>query len=147
MTGQVFVDSNVLVYRHDIVNPEKQARAAAWMEYLWRSRQGRLSMQVLQEFYVNVTQKLKPGLDRASARQEIRDLTAWRPLLISSFTLLAAWELQDQYRLSWWDSLIVATAQAGGCSLLLTEDLQHGQDFAGLRVTSPFVEDPPDPAS
>jgi predicted nucleic acid-binding protein len=144
MTVPVFVDSNVLIYCHDTANPEKQARASAWIEYLWKSRRGRLSIQVLQEFYVNVTQKVKPGLDRSRARQEISALTAWRPMLNNSFALLAAWDLQDRYDLSLWDSLVVAAAQNSGCGLLLTEDLQHDQDFNGLRVVSPFLESPPD---
>jgi predicted nucleic acid-binding protein len=143
MTGPVFVDSNVLIYCHDSGAPEKQARASAWMQYLWRSRRGRLSLQVLQEFYVNATQKLKPGLNRALARKEIQDLTAWRPVLNNSFVLWAAWDLQDRFGLSLWDSLIVAAAQASGCRILLTEDLQHGQDLEGLRVTNPFLESPP----
>jgi hypothetical protein len=64
MTALFFVDSNVLIYRYDAAAPAKQSRANLWMDYLWHSRRGRLSIQVLQEFYVNVTQKVKPGLSR-----------------------------------------------------------------------------------
>lgn len=61
---RTFVDTNVLVYARDISEPEKQRRASEWLAHLWRSREGRLSVQVLQEYYVTLTQKLKPGLPR-----------------------------------------------------------------------------------
>jgi predicted nucleic acid-binding protein len=144
MTGPFFGDSNVLIYCYDSATPEKQARASLWMDYLWRFRCGRLSVQVLQEFYVNVTQKAKPGLDRAKARQVIRDLTAWRAVVNNSFALLVAWDLQDRYELSLWDSLIVAAAHESSCQVLLTEDLQHGQDLGGVVVVNPFLETPPE---
>lgn len=142
MTAPVFVDSNVLVYRHDTADPQKQGRAEAWLAHLWRTRNGRLSTQVLQEFYINVTKKLKPGLSRQAAREEIRDLIAWGPVSVDADVIEAAWVIQDRFGLSFWDSLIVAAAQACGCRYLLTEDLQHGQDLNGIRVTNPFLEDP-----
>lgn len=142
MTAPVFVDSNVLLYRHDTADPEKQAAAEAWLAHLWRARSGRLSLQVLQEFFVNATQKLKPGLDRRTAREEIRDLRAWRPLSATLDTLEAAWGIQDRFGFSFWDSLIVASAQAAGCRYLLTEDLQHGQELESVQVVSPFLVRP-----
>ena len=114
MTGPVFVDTNVLLYGRDASEPEKQRKASAWIAHLWSSRQGRLSIQVLQEFYLTVTQKLKPGMDREAARNDVRSLTAWRPLSIDSTTLERAWAAQDRHRLSFWDALIVSTAQVGG---------------------------------
>src|SRR4051794_27307893 len=80
MTAPVFVDTNVFLYRHDSAKPEKQEAATVWLAHLWQSHRGRLSMQVLQEFYLNATQKLKPGLDRKVARQEVQDLMTWRPI-------------------------------------------------------------------
>lgn len=142
MTALVFVDSNVLLYRHDSADPGKQEAAAAWLARLWQSRTGRLSLQVLQEFYVNATQKLKPGLDRRLAREEVLDLRAWRPFTVSVDTVETAWRFQDRFGLSFWDSLIVATAKAGGCRYLLTEDLQHGQDLDGVEVLNPFLVRP-----
>jgi len=143
MTALFFVDSNVLIYCHDSASPAKQSRAKQWIDHLWSARRGRLSIQVLQEFYVNVTQKVKPGLDRSRARQEISALTAWHAVVNNSLALLAAWDIQDRYGLSLWDSLIVAAAQATGSGFLLTEDLQHGQDFEGVVVVNPFLEAPP----
>ena len=134
----VFVDTNVLVYARDASDPEKQAAGAAWIEHLWTSAGGRLSLQVLQEYYVTVTRKLEPGLTANEARDDIRDLAAWRPVRIDEAVVEAAWRLEDRYELSFRDSLIVATAQAAGCQTLLTEDLQHGLEVDGLRIADPF---------
>ena len=78
----VFVDTNVLVYARDASDMGKQAIAAAWMEHLWTSASGRLSVQVLQEYYVTMTRELDPGLSAEEAREDVRDLAAWRPLRI-----------------------------------------------------------------
>lgn len=134
----VFVDTNVLVYARDASEPEKQPVALAWIERLWREQRGRLSYQVLHEFYVTVTGKLDPGLPSDDARQEVRALLAWRPLSPDQATLSRAWEVQDRYGFSFWDASIVAAAQLSGCGLLLTEDLQDGQELDGLRVVDPF---------
>ena len=134
----VFVDTNVLVYARDASDLEKQATTAAWMEHLWTSAMGRLSVQVLQEYYVTVTRKLQPGLPTDEAREDVRDLAAWRPVRIDEAIADSAWRVEDRFRLSFWDSLIVAAAQAAGCEALLTEDLQHDLVIDGLRVTDPF---------
>jgi predicted nucleic acid-binding protein len=99
---------------------------------------GRLSLQVLQEYYVSVTHKLKPGMEHDAARRDVRDLWHWVPASSGVGLLEAAWTLQDQFRLSWWDALVLASAQLAGCHTLLSEDFQHGQQFGAVRVTSPF---------
>ncbi len=142
MSDRVFVDTNVLVYARDSAEPDKQARASAWVEYLWRQRTGRLSFQVLNEYYVTVTAKLTPGLDRVAARADVRSLMAWDPIQPRLESLEAAWQLLDRYGLSWWDAQIVAAAQHARCSVLLSEDLQHGQVLAGVEVRSPFRSAP-----
>lgn len=134
----VFVDTNVLVYARDASDPEKQAAAAAWMQHLWASAGGRLSLQVLQEYYVTVTRELDPGLTADEARDDIRDLAAWRPIRIDEAVVEAAWRLEGRYELSFWDSLIVAAAQAAACEAILTEDLRHGLEVDGLRIADPF---------
>ncbi len=142
MTAPIFVDTNVLLYARDASEPEKQPVAAAWLEALWHDRTGRLSVQVLQEYYAVATRKFKPGLPRAEARADIRNLVAWQPIAIDEGVLEMAWGVQDRFGLSWWDALIVAAAKRGGCRWLLTEDLQHGQDLDGVEVVSPFVVEP-----
>lgn len=140
MTALVFVDTNVLIYALDSGDLKKQKLAQAWRRELWNSGAGRISFQVLQEFYVNVAQKWPNA--RSQAREEVRDLLAWRPVRVDGELLDRAWLIQDRYQLSFWDSLIVAAAKAASCSYLLTEDLQDGQEFDGLRVLSPFFNDP-----
>lgn len=142
MTGPVFVDSNVLVYARDAAHKDKQRRAAAWMAELWRSRSGRLSIQVLSEYYVTVTQKLQPGLDKETARQDVRALFAWKPVSLETRLLEQAWRAQDRYGFSYWDALIVGAAHAGACHYLLTEDLQDQQRIGDLVVVNPFRSAP-----
>jgi predicted nucleic acid-binding protein len=144
MSVKVFVDTNVLVYARDASEPDKQSRAADWMATLWERRAGRLSYQVLQEFYITVTGKLAPGLDKELARRDVRALGAWRPMAADLRFLERAWLLQDRFRIPWWDALIVAAAQLSACQYLLSEDLQEGLDFGNLRVISPFLQRPED---
>lgn len=142
MPDLVFADTNVLVYARDAAQAEKQARAAAWMRHLWEAQTGRLSVQVLQEFYLTVTTKLQPGMTPEDARREVRALLTWGPLVVGAPELEAAWVLQDRFGLSWWDALIVGAAQAAACRILLTEDLPDGQELDGVRVVDPFTHEP-----
>ncbi len=138
----VFVDANVLVYSRDASEPEKQPLAVEWLAFVWRTRTGRLSFQVLHEYYVTVTGKLKPGLDPEAARQDVRNLLQWAPVRLDAAALEGAWAIQSRYRLSFWDSLIASTAQIAGCDVLLTEDLQDGLLVDRLRVVNPFEHRP-----
>ena len=143
MTATVFVDTNVLVYSRDASELPKQKQAMAWMARLWSEQTGRLSFQVLNEFYVTVTKKLQPGMDLHSAREDVRFLLAWRPIPTDARVVESAWRIQDRYRLSWWDALIVSAAQLIDCRYLLTEDLQENRNFGNLEVINPF-HTPPD---
>ena len=138
----VFVDTNVLVYLRDARDAAKQKAAARWMAELWETRSGRLSVQVLHEYYVTVTAKLMPGLAVDDARDDVVALRSWAPLPPSAELTEAAWTEQDRWGFSFWDSLIVAAARSLGCGVLLTEDLSHGQELAGIRVVSPFRQEP-----
>jgi len=113
------------------------------MDRLWRERSGVLSRQVLREYYAVVTRKSGVALDRQIARQDVRDLSSWLPDKVSEAEPLEeAWMVQDRYGLSFFDSLIVASAQISGCGLLLTEDLQDGQRLGRLQVLNPFTSSP-----
>jgi predicted nucleic acid-binding protein len=142
MTDAVFVDTNVLVYSRDQSESSKQPRADSWRKALWRSRAGRLSVQVLQEYYVTVTRKLSPGMPRQRARQEVADLVLWQPVELTPELLNGAWELEDRHQLSYWDALIVAAAQEAECRFLLTEDLQSGARYGDVQVIDPFQVEP-----
>jgi predicted nucleic acid-binding protein len=138
MSGDIFVDTNVLVYNRDASKLDKQTLASEWISHLWKSGTGRLSVQVIAEYYAVVTGKLKPGIGIASAREDVEDLFSWRPLPITPALIAEAWAIQDLFRLSWWDSLIVSAAKILQCTYLLSEDFQHSQDFDGIRVINPF---------
>lgn len=144
MNVKVFVDTNVLVYCRDTTEPEKQAQAAAWMAALWERKTGHLSYQVLQEFYVTVTAKLKRCLEPDVARTDVRALLAWQPVPTDARVMEGAWLIQDRYGVSWWDSLIMAAAQAAGCRYLLSEDFQNGMKVGDLMVINPFQITPAD---
>jgi len=133
-----FVDTNVLVYARDDADPRKRDRARMIMARLWQGGDGRLSQQVLIEFYSTVTRKLKPGLPREEAIADVRELSVWNPIRPSLPLFDQAWQLEERYGFSWWDSLIVAAAIAQDCTTLLTEDLQHDLKIGKLRVVNPF---------
>jgi predicted nucleic acid-binding protein len=140
MTAPVFVDTNVLIYAVDETNQKKHEAARLWRAELWKSRRGRISFQVLQEFYAKVAQKWPAA--RQQAQAEVSNLLAWRPLAVDAEVLEQAWKIQERYQLSFWDSLIVAAAKTASCRYLLTEDLQADQDLDGVIVINPFRRDP-----
>jgi predicted nucleic acid-binding protein len=96
-------------------------------------------MQVLNEYYVTLKRKIKPALPAAEAWEQTRNLLTWNPQPTDTELLLRAHEIEQRYRLSWWDSLIVGAAQLQNCALLLTEDLQDRAVYGGVTVRNPFV--------
>src|SRR5262249_5385557 len=137
-TVLVFVDTNVFVYRRDAGYPAKQTVAADWISRLWRERTGRTSMQVVSEYYVTLTRKLVPRIDAADAWGDVEDLLSWQPAVLDDKLIRVARDVAQRHHLSWWDSMIVASAQIQDCRLLLSEDLQDGGDYGGVIVRNPF---------
>lgn len=135
----LFVDTNVLIYTRQAGEPVKQRLAQAWVDHAWREQSGRTSMQVLSEYYVNVTRKIDPARHPHDAWDDVEALMTWNPIPVDRALLEAGRGVEARYRLSWWDSLIVAAAQLQGCTLLLTEDLQDGATYGGVSVRSPFT--------
>jgi len=139
MSDKCFVDTNILVYARDAGEKRKQPIAARCLEQLWRTRTGRTSMQVLSEYYLTVTRKLKPGMDREAAWNDVTAFLSWMPQAVDRETLVRAHETEGRYRTSWWDSMVVAAARLQGCQILLSEDFQDGMIFFGqLQVRNPF---------
>lgn len=136
MTGPFFVDTNVLVYADDARDPVKQASARALLRRLLGARNGKLSVQVLQEFFAAATSKL--GLDAALARRRIEIFSHLDVVRLDADDVLAAIDLHRLHELSIWDALIVRAAILSGCRTLYTEDLQHGRRFEGLQIVDPF---------
>ena len=96
-------------------------------------------MQVLSEYYVNVTRKLRPGLSPELAWEDVDMFMAWNPQPIDRAVLETARQIEQRYKLHWWDCQVVAAAQLQGCAVLLTEDLQDGATYGGVTVRSPFT--------
>jgi predicted nucleic acid-binding protein len=142
MRATVFVDTNVLVYARDRTEPEQNLLALEWMAALWQTKAGRLSYQVLQEYYVTVTKKLDPPRDVSDAREDVASLVSSRPTPIELPVIDRAWAIQNRYSFSWWNSLILATALHSGCTHVLTENLQHGQDVEAMIIINPFRTKP-----
>jgi len=135
---KVFVDTNVIVYAYDKDAGEKHRVAADIMKDLWRSGLGTISTQILQEFFVTLTKKISAPMDISVVRETIRRLSKWDVLLIDVDTIIRATELQERYKYSFWDSLIIASAIAGGARTILSEDLADGQTIQGLTIKNPF---------
>lgn len=139
MSGKVFVDTNILIYAHDLDAGQRNEISAAILRDLWENRIGIISTQVLQEFYVNVTRKIENPLPKSKARGIIESYLAWPVELNDAGTVLSASEIEERYMLSFWDAMIVASARKAKAEKLLTEDLNHGQEIEGILVENPFV--------
>jgi predicted nucleic acid-binding protein len=133
-----FIDTNVLLYAFDVNSPRKRPLALALMERLGEYEAACLSMQVLQEFFVNVTRKL--GMSPVDAALQVARFGAWTLHCPDFADLLAAIELSRAHQISFWDAQIVRSAQSLGCKTLWTEDLSSGQRFDSLIVLNPFLE-------
>lgn len=135
-----FVDTNVLLYALSASEPAKQAIAQTWLDPLWSEQSGRISWQVIHEFYAKAVQKL--GVPQIIARHAVDLLQAWKPEPPSHATVQRAWHWCDSAKISFWDALIVAAAEQSGCRYLLSEDFQTGRRFSALTVIDPFQRSP-----
>lgn len=141
MTGddRVFVDTNILVYAYDVQAGRKKQIAQRVILDLWQTRQGVMSTQVLQEFYITVCRKLSTPLDRSTARRIIDLYRVWDVHAADISDIVAASEIEERYQLSFWDALIVSAARRLHADRLLTEDLQAGQRIEGILIENPFA--------
>ena len=133
-----FFDSNVLVYLCDSATPKKRAIAETLLERHLRDQDILISTQVLQEFYVTVTRKLKPSVAPADAANMVSAFADFPMVQIDTMLIQAAIRRSQAIKLSFWDGLIVQAALAGGASVLYSEDLQDGQVIDGMKVSNPF---------
>jgi len=138
MSGVAFVDSNILIYAHDRDAGPRRERARQLCEKLWEERSGCVSVQVLQEFYVTVTRKLRTPVGKAQAREIVRAYASWVISPTTPETVLRATELSEAAEIGFWDALIVAAAEQCSAATLYSEDLNDGQVIAGVRVVNPL---------
>ena len=138
MTDKVFVDSNVLIYAHDLDAQNRHEMAVEVIRRLWQTKTAIISTQVLQEFYVNITRKIPQPLSPTLARQVLKNYLCWQVEINYPDTILLASEIHERHRLSFWDAMMVAAAVQGGAQSILTEDLNPGQLIEGIRIVNPF---------
>jgi predicted nucleic acid-binding protein len=142
MSARVFVDTNILVYAHDSAAGIKHTLAKSLVSELWESRDAAISTQVLQEFYVTVRKKVLRVEDAKQAKRWLSHYLNWNTIVNDGASVLRAVEIEQRYQLSFWDAMIVQAAQESGATLLYSEDLNHSQVLAGVRVHNPLVESP-----
>jgi len=141
MKDKVFLDTNIIVYAHDRSSGEKNAVAKEIMDYLWESKKGVISVQVLQEFFVCVTKKIINPLQIKNARMILEYLSTWEVVVNDKHITLNAIDLQEKYRFSFWDSLIVQAAIQSQATILFSEDLPDGQVIMGTKILNPFTRE------
>jgi predicted nucleic acid-binding protein len=133
-----FIDTNILVYAYDADAGDKHIKAQAVVKECWENESGIISTQVLQEFYVTVTRKLSSPIPPQDARDVIQTYRAWSMFRPTIEDIISSSELEQRYQLSFWDALIVIAAQVSGAAILVSEDLQDGQQIGSIKVANPF---------
>jgi len=137
----IFIDTNILVYAFDETAGRKHSIAVEIIENGWNNKNGHISLQVIQEFYVTLTRKIPNPIDMRTARKIVSDLSTWRIHSPTVEDVLQAIDIQFENKLSFWDSLLIQSAIRSGCLTLISEDLSHGQVIAGVRIINPFIEE------
>jgi len=141
MSDRYFVDTSILMYAHDASAGPKHERAKALVEELWRDRNGVVSTQVLQELAVNLRRKAARPIGAKATRDIVADYLTWQVVVNSGESILDALELEAQYRISFWDALVLHAANASGAEVLYSEDLSDGQTYGSVRVVNPVRAD------
>jgi predicted nucleic acid-binding protein len=134
---RTFLDTNILVYAEDRADPVKQGKAVELILEHKRQRTGVVSLQVLQEFFVTVTRKLK--LDVGIARYKVEFHSRFHVAEPSVSDILAAIDMHRLHGFSFWDALVLRMAKQAGCRILLSEDMQHGRESDGVQIVNPFL--------
>lgn len=138
MRDRVFLDTNVFLYVYDEDAPEKRTAAREVIGRHGLENELCISTQVIQEFYFNLSRKFARRLPEQAilrATEDLRDLTTIQVDVEMIFEAIA---LSKKIRISFWDALIVQAALQANCTLLVTEDLQHGRRLGGLTIVNPF---------
>jgi predicted nucleic acid-binding protein len=140
----VFVDTSVLLFSEDGARPPEREQVLGWLRSLWATRTGRVSVQVLNDFYLLATQRVAPPMPQGDVRAEVRRYQHWRPWQTDQGTVESAWSLESRFGLAFADALIVASAKAQGCTVLLSLALPHGAVYDSVQVLNPLVSPAPD---
>jgi len=137
MSDKCFVDTNILVYAHDLTKGAKHERARALIEKLWDTGGGVLSTQVLQELCISLRRKTARPLSVEETRKLIEDYSSWDIVVNTAESVLQALDIELRYMISFWDALIVQAATRCGTAVLYSEDLADGQNYGAVRGINP----------
>ena len=140
MKDKPFVDTNILVYAHDLVSGIKNERARALVGKLWNTGGGVLSTQVLQELCINLRRKAVKPLTVEETRSLIEDYSDWEIVANTQNSVIEALTIEARYQISFWDALIIHAAERSGAAILYSEDLSDGQIYGSVRVVNPLNE-------
>lgn len=135
---RIFVDTNIFVYARDSSAGDKYSKAKQLVCNLWRLKEGCLSIQVLQELYVTLTKKIPNPMKSDTAASVVSDLGQWIVHSPETEDILQAINIQHKYGLSFWDSMIICSAARLNCEKILSEDLNAGQVYEGIKVINPL---------
>jgi predicted nucleic acid-binding protein len=138
MNGKVFLDTNILVYAHDLDAGIKHQVAVKIVKDMWNHRTGVLSTQVLQEFYMTLTKKIGSPIPPLEAREIIRSYISWEIMENTATSVIRASEIEEKHHISFWDALVVVAAYNSKVDKILTEDLNSGQVIEGILIENPF---------
>lgn len=136
MTARSFFDTNILIYADDKSAPEKRQRALDLIAEHRRAGTGVVSLQILQEYFVTVTKKLR--VDPRIARRKVELLSEFDVAATDLSDVLAAADLHLLHGFSFWDALVMRSAKQSGCKVLLTEDMQEAREIDGVLIVNPF---------
>lgn len=139
MSDKCFLDTNILVYAHDRSSGAKHDRARALVEQLWHSGDGVLSTQVLQELCVNLRRKTNPPLPFEEIRRLLQDYLSWEVIVNRADSVVEALAIEERYKISFWDALILQAAETSGATVLYSEDLSATQNYGSIRVVNPLT--------
>jgi len=139
MTERVFIDTSVLLFAHDRDAGEKRAIAEQVLRALWTGRNGMLSTQVLQEFYVEFTRRLESSATRRRARELVEAYSVWPVVHLDAADIVSVCDYADRHQVNVWDASILAAARKGRADVLRSDKLPHGWHISGLEIRNPFV--------
>jgi predicted nucleic acid-binding protein len=146
MTDKVFFDTNILVYANDSAEPRKQEIARNLIKNTLTDHRAVISVQVLSEFWVTVTQKIKNPLPESVAEKELELFELMDIIDIRLSVFQDALKMKKLFSLSFWDSLILSAADSANCKIVYSEDMQNGQIISNMRIVNPFTQPNPSTA-
>lgn len=136
----VFVDTHTLLAADDAFDAVRQNQVRAWLLALWLRRAGRVSTQVLNDYYITVTRNF--AMPAGDARAKLRRFQLWKPWQVDHQTVETAWGVEARFGLRYGDALMVACAAQSGATHVLTPNLTHQQSIDGVTILNPFLTAP-----